>query len=98
MKTLPQDTGWHGDRTRGASMGRADRPSLCPQVSRKFTLRRVRINSGGYDEGGAYWGLGAPLYWACCDTGSIDFFFRAANRDAAKLETLTRHPGARFYR
>lgn len=30
-----------------------------------FELRRIRINQGGYDDGGAYWGTGQPLYWYC---------------------------------
>lgn len=96
--TLPEDTGWMGDRKRGASFGRRDRPSLHPDASRKFHLRRIRLDAGGYDSGGAYWGIGTPLYWACCASGSIEFFFRAKDRIAAKAETVKRHPGARFYR
>jgi len=95
---LPPDTGWMGDPKRGASMGRQDNPSLWPNATRKFTLQRVRINSGGYDSGGAYWGIGQPLYWANCESGSIEFFFRARDRAAAKQELLKRHPGAKFYR
>lgn len=95
---LPESGGWQGDPRRGAAMGRSDRPSLCPMVSRKFYLQRVRLDSGGYDSGGAYWGVGVPLYWATCESGSIDFFLRAASRDDAKAEVIQRHPGARFYR
>lgn len=81
----------------GAPMGRVERHSPALPAAR-FYLRRVPINSGGYDAGGAYWGLGAPLYWATCTTGAAEFFFRARTRDAAKAEVLARHPGARFYR
>lgn len=28
----------------------------------KVYTKRVRLDSGGYDQGGAYWGLGSPLY------------------------------------
>ncbi len=28
----------------------------------KVTLRKIRLNRGGYDSSGAYWGLGVPLY------------------------------------
>ena len=28
----------------------------------KIYRKRVRLDSGGYDMGGAYWGIGAPLY------------------------------------
>jgi len=97
MPRLPA-AGWMGNPKRGASMGRQDNPSLWPNATRKFTLQRVPLNQGGYDRGGAYWGHGWPLYWACCESGSIEFFFRAGDRAAAKLELLKRHPGATFYR
>lgn len=67
MPKLPTDKGYMGDPRRGASLGRPDRPSLgAGAVVSKFYLQRVRINSGGYDSGGAYWGIGSPLYWASC--------------------------------
>lgn len=48
-------------------------------------LRRIRINSGGYDDGGAYWGLGAPLY--AYGTGDGDWkYLRARSRDDAKAK------------
>ena len=60
----------------GAPMGRGQWHDELPTAPLKFRLSRVRINSGGYDRGGAYWGLGAPLYqasaegteWRECDT------------------------------
>lgn len=43
----------------GAPMGRNNRyPD--PGDLRKYD-RRVYLDSGGYDKGGAYWGIGAPL-------------------------------------
>lgn len=61
---------------------------------RPFTLRRLPLDAGGYDAGGAYWGLGEPLfYW---HTASVEIpqgrtapeiahgYIRAGNRDAAK--------------
>lgn len=48
----------------GAPMGRpAFGHGVAPTTA--FTLRRIRLNNGGYDRGGAYWGVGAPLYWYC---------------------------------
>lgn len=45
----------------GAPMGR---PSLIPskEVAEviRVSLRRIRINQGGYDSGGAFWGNGEP--------------------------------------
>lgn len=33
----------------------------------KVYLRRVRINNGGYDRPGSYWGTGQPLYYFQAD-------------------------------
>ncbi len=41
----------------GASMGR---PSEA--LEGKVKLFQVRLDSGGYDNGGAYWGPGEPLW------------------------------------
>jgi hypothetical protein len=64
----------------------------------KVALQRVRLDSGGYDSGGAYWGIGTPLYWAGSDDGTIDLWFRATSRDAAKAHVRSLHPHANFYR
>lgn len=65
----------------GAPMGRA---AWLPCNAEPRTVRvfRVRIDSQGYDQGGAYWGAGAPLY---CATDSVDYreFVRATSRAAA---------------
>lgn len=89
------------DCSRGAPMGRADWNDGAPRdLPRKFYLRRIRLDSGGYDNGGAYWGHGAPLWYA--ETESVDgeaiMYFRAPDRDAAKVAVLRRYPGARFFR
>lgn len=89
-----------GERKRGAAMGR---PSIMPPAdaatqSPKVTLQRVRLDSGGYDPTGAYFGRGSPLYWAATDDGALDITFRAADRDAAKAYVRDVMPGARFYR
>lgn len=44
----------------GASMGRPDRGSKKDIAGRVFD-RYVPLDSGGYDQGGAYWGHGARL-------------------------------------
>ncbi|MCQ4158743.1 hypothetical protein NON00_02225 [Roseomonas sp. GC11] len=61
-------------------------------------LRRIPITSGGYDRGGAYWGLGAPLWYAEDSEGEGGVYFRAASREAAKAHILARHPTVTFYR
>lgn len=63
----------------GAPMGRLEsrETPVC-----KVRLFRVRLDSGGYDDGGAYWGIGQPLY--CADDGEGYFrFMRARNRAEA---------------
>lgn len=91
----------------GAPMGRtSDHLSglIIEETDSRFTLRRVPINSGGYDSGGAYWGLGQPLFWWSVEITEGDArdecsgFFRASSRDAAKAHIVEMHPKARFYR
>lgn len=53
--------------------------SLADQSVRVF---RVPINSGGYDSGGAYWGIGAPLYCAT-DQEEYTRYIRAQCREEA---------------
>jgi hypothetical protein len=62
------------------------------------TLRRVRLDRGGYDPQGTYFGLGEPLFWAATPDGAYDRTFRAADRDAAKATVRETYPHARFYR
>lgn len=44
----------------GAPMGRSDSPSIETAVPRFVRLQRVRLDSQGYDSGGAYWGIRRP--------------------------------------
>ncbi len=55
-------------------------------------------DSGGYDDGGAYWGHGAPLYWAESTCGKVYFSMRAHDREAAKTMTTNIYPKAKFFR
>lgn len=58
----------------GASMGRA---SFGHDFAGRIYVSRVRLDSGGYDSGGAYWGHGEPLY-AASDTIVGDATFSKA--------------------
>mgnify|MGYP001580030912 CR=1 FL=1 len=64
----------------GAPMGRhagtSDATSCPPRSVRLF---RVRIDSQGYDAGGAYWGIGAPL-WCATDEEDFEEYVRAGTR------------------
>lgn len=79
----------------GAPMGRR---SVNQDCVGRVSLQRIRINGGGYDRGGAYWGIGQPLYWAGDESGALDLFFRAASREAAKAHIRSMWPDAKFYR
>lgn len=67
------------------------------EYSPKVTLRKQRLDSGGYDSQGAYFGIGEPLYWAATDDGKYDETFRAEDRKEAKEHVRQTIPAARFY-
>ncbi len=72
--------------SRGAPMGR----SHSPHISVPCRLFQVRLDAGGYDDGGAYWGSGERLWCARDDEGN-EQFVRAPNRSvAAHLLGLTK--------
>jgi hypothetical protein len=86
----------------GAPMGRMGAKGD-PDWPYRFNLSRLRLNSVGYDAGGAYWGLGQPLYWASALSGDagvsdVEVFFRAKDREAAKAFILEEYPEAKFHR
>lgn len=62
-------------------------------------LRRIYLDNGGYDRGGAYWGHArkALLYYVEDGDGNSQFL-RASDRTAAKRQIETDWPGATFYR
>ena len=58
----------------GAPMGRSnagEKPN-----NQKVFCRRVPLDAGGYDKGGAYWGIGSPLYVEYSADGTYIKFFR----------------------
>lgn len=63
----------------------------------KLTLRKVRLNSGGYapEFNYRYFGIGKPLYFYADavndDTEGDDTFLRADNRDDAKQQIRARY-------
>ena len=70
--------------TRGAPMGRAAWDEA-PTVSRSVNVFKVKIDSQGYDDGGAYWGIGKPLF--CATNGeNYRMFTRADSRLSAIVE------------
>lgn len=70
---------------RGAPMGRQSYGTLENVEPRALRLFRVRLDSGGYDDGGAYWGNGGAVW---CATDGDGFFqtCRAGTRERAACE------------
>lgn len=77
-------------------MGRLEHKPIGWALAGRVRVTRVGINRGGYDAGGAYWGVGAPLWRAENDEGRI--YLRAVSRDAAKRALREQYPGIRFFR
>lgn len=90
--------GWGGDPRRGAALGRPIITRTPRETTIKLHVQKVRINSGGYDRNGTYFGVGGSLYWIYSDDGDVDFVVRAHDRDYARSEARYRYPYARFYR
>lgn len=71
--------------SRGAPFGRKEYRADYAIEPRSVKLFRVRLDAGGYDDGGAYWGTGEPLYCAQ-DDKDMRVFCRAPNRGAAVVK------------
>lgn len=81
----------------GAPMGRRTGPYYLDHEAGKVHLRRIQLDSGGYDKGGAYWGIGSPLYEVIDQEGN-GFILRAFNRSDAKKQILKDFPDVKFFR
>ena len=64
----------------------------------RLCLRKVRLDNGGYDPNGTYFGHGEPLYWYASEDGEIDAMLRAATRDDARTKVLAKYPNAKVRR
>ncbi len=85
----------------GAPMGRTETTYHADQHDpHKFSIQLIRLDNGGYDSGGAYWGIGQQLYWAYADNmpNRVEMFFRSPDRDTAKAYLRDKYPNAKFYR
>ena len=99
--TLPS-----GSSPRGAQMGR---PNVIPKIHLLahplLQMERLRLDSGGYDKWGAYFGFPDNLYcaWghsyhALDEAEPIFVFVRAKTRSEAKTWVRDIIPTARFFR
>ena len=89
----------------GAPMGRAGLPTdlfaTRADGESKIHLVYVRLQDGGYDSGGAYWGMGWPLFHAYFyypDGTFEECFLRAPSRELAKKQLLEHESGLKFFR
>ena len=74
------------DVSGGAPMGRKSFGAI-PEESKSVSLFKVDLDNGGYDDGGAYWGLsGASLYCARSDDGAYQGFTWANSRLEAAIQ------------
>lgn len=66
----------------GSAMGRRE---VRPEAPCKVRIRRVRLDSGGYDDGGAYWGTPGNLWQARGDDGesAVSLYCRANSKAEA---------------
>jgi hypothetical protein len=60
------------------------------------SLTRVKLDRGGYDSRGSYWGVGEPLWTLVSDDSQ--HFIRASDRDEAAAEFKKKFPGLRLAR
>ena len=88
------DCGWMGDRARGASLGRASRGAV-ESPGERLHLRAIRLDSSGYDPGGAYWGHGGWLWEAWNDAGDIYLTGRVMPGSAERAAAYQRLRDAR---
>lgn len=88
----------------GAPMGRVGTPlhALAKAGAVKLYLQRVRLDSGGYDPGGAYWGanggVAGDLYVAFDAERDVQVFHRGHSRAAVKFALRVTAPAVTFYR
>jgi hypothetical protein len=81
----------------GSPMGRYTGPDYLDTSAGPLYLRQVNIDTQGYDNGGAYWGLGIPL-WETIDQDGNGKIFRATCRQQAKQIIRQDYPDATFYK
>lgn len=86
-------------------MGRRSHCDVPKDFDGVVHLSAIPINSGGYDQGGVYWGTGSDrigymyraYYWDG-EGHSIDMFIRGVTRRDAKQKVQRDLPKVRFYK
>ena len=62
----------------------------------KLYLQKLRINKGGYDDHGVYYGVGRPVYTYYSDNEPITGEVRAIDREDAKCLIEEKYPNKEF--
>jgi hypothetical protein len=82
----------------GSQMGRGDTlPEDC-DIPIKVRMEKLKFVDGAYDQWGAYWGAGNPIYCAWNKHENTLVFIRARNRREAKARVKEMLPQVKFYR
>ena len=82
----------------GAPLGRKEwNDNSEVEYKGKLYLRHIPLDSGGYDAGGAYWGIGTRLYGFAAPDDSINGYLRACDRAQAKEQVREQYPQATFF-
>jgi hypothetical protein len=81
-------------RAYGAPMGRPEhyRPDRKKPI--RLIVHHCPFVDGDYDEGGAYWGAGTPLWRAVEIEGDTEFFVRATDWHDAHDQVYAQYPNA----
>ena len=66
--------------------------------SNKFYVERIRLDSGGYDSGGAYWGTPNDVFRYESEDGATYGTLRADSLRDARSQVSELFPGAEFIR
>lgn len=90
--------GWCGDPSRGAALGRPTIRDEPPDYAGLLYLWHVRLDAGGYDKNGTYFGAGQRLYWCSNMELTVDYMLRADDRASARELVLKDYPNAKVRR
>lgn len=86
--------------SRGAPMGRRETYCADREAPLVFEIRQVILDDDGYDTGGAYWGIGTPLWrvWGEDEDGEMahEQYLRSQSRAEVVRYMTCHHPAATF--
>lgn len=75
-------------------MGRRNDPGTTEALPGTLHVRRIKLDSGGYDQEGAYWGIGLPLWQLRGE--EVSSFTRATTREIAIIHFRNIYPNCKI--